>query len=46
MCWYTHIAFANSIDILIDKEFITMPEQIFCSIVLYKEGLEGILVGL
>jgi len=44
-CWYIHLAYAWAIDVLVENDVMTFPSEYFTSIILYREGLEGILVS-
>ena len=43
ICWYVHIAFAWAIDVLQEKDAMTIPSELFSAIILYREGSEGVL---
>ena len=43
-CWYFHLVFAWTIDLIFEKGVITIPTEGFSSIILYKKGREGVLV--
>ena len=44
MCWYIHLSYSWAIDILCDMDYLRLPGEHFSAIVLYKEGLEGLLL--
>ena len=42
-CWYIHLAYVWAIDALIEKGVMTIPQEHFSAIILYREGEEGLL---
>lgn len=43
-CWYIHLAYVWAIDNLIERDLIIIPSKYFSSIIMYREGQEGLLV--
>jgi hypothetical protein len=43
--WYYHLAYAWAIDQLVEEGVITIPPERFSSLILYREGEEGLLRG-